>query len=101
MDEALAFARERPAAAAGIVMSKLVQLWTPLQRKGTSAVYALATLLAWWAVWRRVRFARPLVGPMLVVMTLVGVMFLAIPRYRAPYHPCVFLLAAAAPSRRT
>lgn len=101
MNEALAFARERPAAAAGIVLSKLVQLWTPLQRKGTSAVYALATLLAWWAVWRRVRFARPLVGPMLVVMTLVGVTFLAIPRYRAPYHPCVFLLAAAAPWRRT
>jgi len=98
--EALAFARERPAAAAGLVFSKLVQLWTPLQRKGTSAVYALATLLAWWAIWRRARFARPLIGPMLIVMTLVGAMFLAIPRYRAPYHPYMFLLAAAAPWRR-
>lgn len=98
--EALAFARAQPVGAAGIVASKLLQLWTPLQRKGTSAVFALATLLAWWAIWRRVRFARPLVGPMLVVMTLVGAMFLAIPRYRAPYHPYMFLLAAAAPWRR-
>ena len=28
-------------------------------------------------------------------MTLVGLVFLAIPRYRAPYHAYVFLLAAA------
>lgn len=98
--EALAFARARPGAAAGLVASKLVQLWTPLQRKGTSAVYALATLLAWWAIWHRVRFTPALVGPLLVVLTIVGATFLAIPRYRAPYHPFVFLLAAAAPWRR-
>ncbi|HEX5138258.1 MAG TPA: hypothetical protein VFY93_14875 [Planctomycetota bacterium] len=100
LDEALAFARERPGAAAGILLSKFLQLWTPLQRKGTSAVYALATLLSWWAVWRGVRFRPALVGPMLVVMTLVGLAFLSIPRYRAPYHPYMFLLAASAPWRR-
>jgi hypothetical protein len=95
--EALAFARERPGAAAGLAATKLVRLWTPLQRKGTSAVYALGVLLAWWALGRRVRFLPPLVGPMLLVMTVVGVTFLALPRYRAPYHPYLFILAASAP----
>jgi hypothetical protein len=33
-------------------------------------------------------------------MTLVGAMFLAIPRYRAPYHPYIFILAASVPWRR-
>jgi len=100
MDEALSFARQQPVAAAGIVASKFLQLWTPLQRKGTSAVYALATLLAWWALWCRVRYRPALLGPMLVVMTIVGMAFLSIPRYRAPYDPYMFLLAASAPWRR-
>jgi hypothetical protein len=98
--EAIAFARERPGAAALLTFGKLVQLWTPLQRKGTAAVYVIGILLAWRALWCRVRFTPALVGPMLLVMTLVGMTFLAIPRYRAPYHPYVFILAAAAPWRR-
>lgn len=98
--EAVAFARERPGAALGLVASKLVQLWTPLQRKGTSAVYALGVVLAWWALWRRVRFRPALLGPMLLVMTVVGAAFLAIPRYRAPYHPYLFILAASVVLRR-
>ncbi len=93
--EAVAFAREQPGAALGLTASKLAQLWTPLQRKGTSAVYALAVVLAWWALWRRVRFRPALVGPMLLVLTVVGMTFLAIPRYRAPYHPYMFILAAS------
>jgi len=95
-DKAIAFARARPGAALGLVAAKLVQLWTPLQRKGTSAVYALAVVLAWWGLWRRVRFSPALVGPMLAVMTLVGAVFLALPRYRAPYDPYLFMLAAGA-----
>ena len=67
---------------------------TPVQRKGTSAVYALAILATWWALFRRVRFRPSLIGPMLCVMTFVGLLFIAIPRYRAPYHAYVFLLAA-------
>ncbi len=98
--EAVAFSRERPGAALGLVASKLVQLWTPLQRKGTSAVYALGVVLAWWALWRRVRFLPALVMPMLLVMTAVGAVFLAIPRYHAPYHPYLFILAASVVSRR-
>jgi hypothetical protein len=94
--EALSFARARPGAALGLTAAKLAQLWTPLQRKGSSAVYAAAVLLAWWAVLvRRVRLRPALIGPMLLVMTLVGAVFLALPRYRAPYHPYVFTLAAA------
>jgi len=98
--EAIAFARERPGGAALLTVGKLVQIWTPLQRKGTSWVYAVAVLLAWRALWCRVRFVPAIVGPMLVVMTIVGAVFLAIPRYRAPYHPYLFLLAASAPWRR-
>jgi hypothetical protein len=92
---AVAFARERPGAALSLVASKLVLLWTPLQRKGMSAVYALGVVLAWWALWRRVRFSPALVGPMLLSMTVVGSVFLAIPRYHAPYHPYLFILAAS------
>jgi hypothetical protein len=93
--EAVAFARERPFATLGLAATKFVRLWTPLQRKGTSAVYALAVVLAWCAFFRRVRFMPVLVGPMLFAMTVVGVVFLAIPRYRVPYHPYLFVLAAA------
>jgi len=93
---AVEFARAQPGEAAQLAAAKLVRLWTPLQRKGRSAVYAVATLLALWALVRRVRFAVALVAPMLLVLTFVGVAFLAIARYRAPYHPYVFLLAAAA-----
>jgi len=99
-DQAIAFARERPGAVVGLVATKLVRLWTPLQRKGTSAVYALGVVLAWWALKRRVRFRPALVGPMLLVLTLVGAVFLAIPRYRAPYHPYLFILAGSVVLRR-
>ncbi len=97
---AVTFAREHPGEALKLTAAKLVRLWTPLQRKGTSAVFAIATLLALWALLRRVRFVVPLVGPLLLVMTFVGAAFLAIPRYRAPYHPFLFLLAGAALVRR-
>lgn len=93
--QAVAYAVEHPGAALSITAAKAVLLWTPVQRKGTSFVYALATLLCGWALVRRVRFRTPLIGPLLCVMTFVGLVFLAIPRYRAPYHPYVFLLAAA------
>jgi hypothetical protein len=93
--QALTYAWERPAPALAILGAKAKLLWTPLQRKGRSAVYAAAVLAAWWAILRGVRLRRPLVGPLLAVMTLVGLLFLAIPRYRAPYHPYLFLLAAA------
>jgi hypothetical protein len=99
-EEAIAFARSRPVAAAGLVATKLVRLWTPLQRKGTSAVYALGVVLAWWALRRRVRFRPALVGPMLLVLTLIGAVFLAIPRYRTPYHPYLFILAGSVVLRR-
>jgi hypothetical protein len=89
------FAADHPGDALSITAAKAMLLWTPVQRKGNAAVYALATLLAWWAIVRGVRFKTPLVGPLLAVMTFVGLVFLAIPRYRAPYHPYVFLLAAA------
>ena len=91
--------REYSGAALTLTAAKAVLLWTPIQRKGTSAVYALAVLAAWWGLVRRVRFRPVLVAPMLCVMTLVGLTFLAIPRYRAPYHACVFLLAAGALDR--
>ncbi|MHC4973645.1 MAG: hypothetical protein ACYTG3_15070 [Planctomycetota bacterium] len=94
--DALRYAWNNPGSALTLVAAKAMLLWTPVQRKGTSAVYALAVLFAWWALIRRVRFKPALVGPLLCVMTLVGLMFLAIPRYRAPYHAYVFLLAAAA-----
>jgi hypothetical protein len=98
--EAMAFARERPVAVLGLAATKLVRLWTPLQRKGTSAVYAIGVVLAWWSLRRRVHLWPALVGPMLLAMTLVGTVFLAIPRYRVPYHPYLFVLAAAAVVRR-
>ncbi len=98
--EATAFARERPGAALGLVATKLVRLWTPLQRKGMSAVYALGVVLSWWALWRRVHFRPTLVLPMLLAMTFVGAVFLAIPRYRAPYDPYLFVLAASVVLRR-
>ena len=98
--EAVAFARERPGDALALAGTKLVQLWTPLQRKGRSAVYALGVVLAWWAVWRRVRFRPALVLPMLLAMTVVGAVFLSIPRYRAPYDPYLFVLAASVVLRR-
>ena len=90
------FAIAHPGDALSITAAKAMLLWTPVQRKGNAVVYALATLLAWWAIARGVRFRTPLVGPLLAVMTFVGLVFLAIPRYRAPYHPYVFMLAAAA-----
>jgi hypothetical protein len=93
--QAVRFAADHPGDALSITAAKAMLLWTPVQRKGNAAVYALATLLAWWAIVRGVRFKTPLVGPLLAVMTFVGLVFLAIPRYRAPYHPYVFLLAAA------
>ncbi|NJN14196.1 MAG: hypothetical protein HC813_00575 [Planctomycetes bacterium] len=81
--------------ALGITAAKAALLLTPMQRKATSAVYALATILAWVALLRRkVRFQLPLVAPLLAVMLFVGLLFLAIPRYRAPYDPFVFLVAA-------
>lgn len=92
---ALRYAGSDPGSALTLVAAKAMLLWTPVQRKGTSAVYALAILAAWWALIRRVRFQPALVGPLLCVMTLVGLTFLAIPRYRAPYHAYVFLLAAS------
>lgn len=98
-EEAVAFAQQRPGDAALLTFGKLVQLWTPLQRKGTSFVYALAIVAAWWALGRRVRFTPTLVGPMLLVMTVVGMTFLALPRYRAPYHPYLFILVAGIPWR--
>jgi len=94
--QAVAYAREHPRDALSITAAKAMLLWTPVQRKGKSAVYALAILFAWWGLIRRRRFTPPLVGPMLLVMTFVGLMFLAIPRYRAPYDVFVFLLAAGA-----
>lgn len=96
---ALAYARANPLSALEITAAKAVLLWTPVQRKGTSAVYALTVLFAWWAIFKGVRFKPPLVGPLLCVMTLVGLCFLALPRYRAPYHAFTFLLAAAAVPR--
>jgi hypothetical protein len=94
--DAIRYARDNPKAALTQTAAKAMLLATPVQRKGTSAVYALAVLGAWWAlVRRRVRFRPALVGPLLSVMLLVGLLFLAIPRYRAPYHACVFVLAAA------
>jgi len=93
--QAVEYAASNPGSAATITAAKAALLWTPLQRKGTSAVYAGAVVLAWWAILRRTRLRTPLVGPLLAVMTLVGLVFLAIPRYRAPYHPYMFLLAAA------
>jgi hypothetical protein len=94
---ALVYARNRPLCALELTAAKAALLWTPLQRKGTSAVYALAVLACWFALLlRKVRFATPLVGPLLLTMTLMGLVFLALPRYRAPYHPYVFLLAAVA-----
>ncbi|MHC4817900.1 MAG: hypothetical protein ACYTF8_07580 [Planctomycetota bacterium] len=92
--DALRYARENPGSALTLTAAKAMLLWTPVQRKGTSAVYALAILAAWWALIKRVRFRPALVGPLLCVMTLVGLTFIAIPRYRAPYHAYVFLLAA-------
>jgi len=92
--DAIRYARENPRAALTLTAAKAMLLATPVQRKGTSAVYALAVLGALWALIKRVRFRPALVGPMLCVMTLVGLMFIAIPRYRAPYHAYVFLLAA-------
>jgi hypothetical protein len=92
--DALRYARDNPGSALTLVAAKAMLLWTPVQRKGTSAVYALAVLFAWWALVKRVRFRPALVGPMLCVMTFVGLTFIAIPRYRAPYHAYVFLLAA-------
>jgi hypothetical protein len=97
--QAMAYARANPLRALELTAAKAMLLWTPVQRKGTSAVYALAVLFAWWAIFKRVRFKPPLVGPLLLVMTLVGLCFLAIPRYRAPYHALTFLLAAAAVPR--
>lgn len=91
---ALRYAWDNPGSALTLVAAKAMLLWTPVQRKGTSAVYALAVILAWWALIKRVRFKPALVGPLLCVMTLVGLTFLAIPRYRAPYHAYVFLVAA-------
>ncbi len=94
--QAIEYALAHPGAALGITASKAAQLWTPMQRKGTSAVYALATLLSWAALLRgRARFRTPLVAPLLAVMTFVGLVFLAIPRYRAPYDPYLFLVAAS------
>jgi len=97
--QAIDYALSHPAPALTITAAKAVLLWSPLQRKVTSIVYAAAVLLAWWAMARGVRFAVPLVAPLLAVMTLVGLLFLAIPRYRAPYHPYLFLLAAAGIAR--
>jgi len=95
--QAIAYARSHVPEALSITAAKAALLFTPLQRKGTSVIYALATLLCWWALLvRGVRFKVPLVGPLLAVMSLVGLVFLAIPRYHVPYHPYVFLLAAAA-----
>lgn len=94
--QAIQYALAHPVDALGITASKAAQLWTPMQRKGTSAVYALATVLAWVALLRRrARFRQPLVAPLLAVMTFVGLLFLAIPRYRAPYDPYLFLVAAS------
>jgi hypothetical protein len=91
---AVDYARQNPGSALKITGAKAMLLWTPVQRKGKSAVYALAILLAWWAIVRRVRFRPPLVAPLLCIMTLVGLLFLAIPRYRVPYHAFVFVLAS-------
>ena len=99
MRQALAYARANPLEALQITAAKAMLLWTPVQRKDTSAVYALAVLFAWWGIFKGVRFKPPLVGPLLCVMTFVGLCFLAIPRYRAPYHAFAFLLAAAAVPR--
>jgi len=94
--QAVAYAADRPGQALVITAAKVVGTWTPLQRKGRSFMYAIATLLGWWALVKRVRFPEPLVAPMLTVMTFVCVVFLAIPRYHAPYHPYLFLAGAAA-----
>lgn len=94
--DAVRYAWSNPGSALTLVAAKAMLLWTPVQRKGTSAVYALAVIVAWWALIKRVRFKPALVGPLLCVMTLVGLTFLAIPRYRAPYHAYVFLLATGA-----
>ncbi|MGQ0613325.1 MAG: hypothetical protein ACT4PV_06275 [Planctomycetaceae bacterium] len=93
--QAIDYALSHPGPALTITAAKAVLLWSPMQRKVTSIVYAAAVILAWWAMARGVRLALPLVAPLLTVMTLVGLLFLAIPRYRAPYHPYLFLLAAA------
>ncbi|MEE8105048.1 MAG: hypothetical protein V3T86_05890 [Planctomycetota bacterium] len=93
-NRAIDYALENPGQAALATAAKAVLLWTPVQRKGTSIVYALAVLLAWWAIVKRTKFSPPLVGPALLLLTLVGLMFVAIPRYRVPYHVFMFMLAA-------
>ncbi|MGH7163687.1 MAG: hypothetical protein ACREID_09395 [Planctomycetota bacterium] len=89
------YALDHPGSALKITLAKAVLLWTPFQRKGASAVYAIAVVLAWWGIFRRVRLSAPLVAPLLCVMTFVGLAFLAIPRYRAPYHFAMYVVAAA------
>ena len=69
--------------------------FTPLQRKGQSFVYALATLAFWWVVARRAGPRTPLAWAAVAVMLFVCVAFLALPRYRAPYHAFFFLVAFA------
>jgi len=92
---AIEYALENPGQACLATAAKAALLWTPMQRKGTSIVYALAVLLAWWAIVKRTKFSPPLIGPALLLMTFVGLMFVAIPRYRVPYHVFMFTLAAA------
>ncbi|MDH3591505.1 MAG: hypothetical protein OER88_06485 [Planctomycetota bacterium] len=96
--DAIRFLKDHPGEALKSLLAKAMVLLTPVQRKGTSITYALAILAAWWAVFRARATTRTMLRfafPFLIVVTLVGLAFLAIPRYRAPYHPFVFLVAAS------
>ncbi len=89
--------RQHPTSLALTAVRKATLLATPWQRKGTSITFALATILAWFALaTRRIPTATwRAAAPFLILLFVVGLTFLAIPRYRAPYHAFVYLLAAA------
>jgi len=97
--QAIEYARTNPLEALELTAAKAMLTFTPVQRKITSVVYALAIVAFWWALLaRRARWRD--VAPFLLVMAFVCLVFLAIPRYRAPYHAFVFLVAAQLFRRR-
>jgi len=92
---AIDYATAYPGETAVTTLAKTAITFTPLQRKGRSWLWATMTLAFGWALVRRPRLRTPLLGPLLCVMALICVVFLAIPRYRAPYHPFFYAFAAA------
>lgn len=97
--QAVAYALEHPLEALRITAAKAVLTLTPVQRKGQSFVYALATLALWWGVLRRRPRPPSFVLALVAVMVFVCLAFLALPRYRAPYHAFLFLAVAPALAR--